>query len=352
MLMFRILLSVLSIVSMPSAQASQVSQIELSAAAASQSIQMTDQKFEPIIESQPYEATCDRQVLDHVETICSTVNDSVCHGTDGEVCETQSDKVCNSQGCTEVPRKVCHQEQKVCETVPRRVCSDNPVMRTEYYSCTQYHDVVVGQRLVKTFQHSVEVSVDRPELLQGQSLVISLLAREDSVAPTLVSSFSLNMLTFEQAVSNSDNGTIEQISSRILVHVDSPTALIGKILSSSVQNLSLSAAGISMTIPGMAELSQDLMIAIKLTQHRFLIGDKKLFNDTIASESISPVTQGDDLKVTIPLAKMNIGQLKSTRHNLSISISLKRPALSILNANDLAAVINKRLEASISNVTP
>lgn len=353
MMMFRVLLTVLSITSIQSANAAQVSQVELSESAATQRIQMLDQRFEPIYEQQPYQATCNREVLDHMESVCSTVSDSVCHGTEGEVCTTQSDQVCNSQGCTTIPRRVCHQEHRVCQEVPRRVCRDHAVMRTQFYSCTQYRTVVVGQRLVKSFQNNVEVSVDRPELLQGQRLAISLLARESSVIPTLVSSFSLNLLTVEsQQVVNADDGINELLATRILIHVDVATAVIGKILNASVQDLTLSSAGISMKIDGIAELSKDLMIGLNLTQHRPIINDKTLFNDSIDSSHLSIVTQGESLMVTIPLSKMNIDQLKSKRHNLRVSVALKRPALSILNTNDLAAVLNKRLEASISNVVP
>jgi hypothetical protein len=351
MMMFRVLVAVLSLVCMPSAESAQVSQIELSGAAASQSIQMMDQRFEPIYEQQPYQATCSQQVLDHMETVCSTVSDTVCHGVDRQVCTTQADQVCNSQGCTTVPRRVCHQEQRVCEVIPRRVCSERAVMRTDFYSCTKYQTVVVGQRLVKTFQHNVEVAIDRPELLQGQRLVISLLAREAAVSPTLVSSFTLNMLTVEQQTSRSDMGSQEMISTRIMVHVGASTVSIGKILSSSVQALSLNASSISMTIAGLAELSQDLAIGLKLSQ-KVLIGHKTLFQGTLDSSAVS-VTQGDSVRVTIPLSNLNVEQLKSKKkHNLSVAIALKQPSLSILNTNDLSAILNKRLEASISNILP
>ena len=354
MMLSKILLTIFSISTISLAQASQVSKVELSGTAASQSIQMMDQKFEPIMGQVPYPDTCYREVYDHTETVCSTESDQVCHGG-GEECTTESDQVCNSHGCTTIPRRVCHQTSQQCESVPRRVCSDRAVTRTQAYSCTRYRTEQIGQRLVKTFQHSLEVAVDRPELLQGQRLVISLLAREDSITPTLVSSFSLNMLTVESQVSKSDSGSTEMIATRMMVHVGAPTSLIGKILSGSVQDLSLSSAGISLKINGVNELSQDLMIAVNLTQYRFLsflIKDKTLFKDSIAIADLSAVAEGDSLNVNIPLSKMNIVQLKATRHNLSVSVSLKRPELSILNSTDLAAVLNKKLEASIANVTP
>lgn len=352
MMMFRVLFTLLSFASIPSAHSSQVSQVELSGVASSQMIQMMDQRFEPIYEEQPYQATCSRQVLDHMETVCSTVSDTVCHGVDREVCTTQADQVCNSQGCTTIPRRVCHQEHRVCEVVPRRVCNDRAVMRTEFYGCIKYQTVVVGQRLVKTFQHQVEVAVDRPELLQGQKLVISLLARESSVTTTLVSSFSTHMLTVERQVSRSDLGAQEMISTRVLVHVGASTALIGKVLSGSVQELSLSNSGIMMNLVGLAELSQDLEVNLSLSQ-KMLIGHKILFRGSLASADLSKVTQGNSLSVSIPLSKLAVEQLKSKKkHNLSVVVSLKKPALEVLNTNDLAAILNKRLEASITNILP
>ena len=352
MKIFRILFTVLSISFTPSANAAQVSQVELSASAASQSIQMMDQRFDPIYEDQPYQATCHREVYDHTETSCHNTSDRVCHGG-GEVCSTSSDQVCNSHGCTTIPRRSCHQSSESCTSVPRRECSDHSVYRTESYSCTKIHAVQVGQRLVKTFQHNVEVSVDRPELLQGQRLVIAVQANENQVSPALVSSFSLNMLTAEVIkVSDVDSATQESITSKILVHVDVSTAAIGKILSSTVQDLALSSAGIRMKLPGIAELSKDLTIAVNLTQRRTLFGSKTLFDDSIDSASLSLVAQGEDLMVVIPLDKMQIDQLKSKRHSLSISVSLKRPALRVLNNNDLSVVLDKKLEGALSDVVP
>ncbi len=354
MMMFRVLITVLSLGFIAVAEASQVSQIELSEGAASQSLQMMDQKFEPIYEEQPYQDTCSRDVLDHMETVCSTTNDTVCHGSDGQVCETENDQVCNSRGCTTIPRRVCRQEQRVCEVVPRRSCSDHAVMRTEYFSCTKYRTVVVGHRLVKTFHHNIEVLVDRPELLQGQRLVISMLARESAITPTLVSSFALNVLTVEsQRVSVSDQGASAILVTRILVHVGVSTSVVGKILTSSVQELKLYSSAVTLKLPGLAELAQSLMIRVSLSQHRDLWSDKGLFDGSLASASLAPVVEGDSLRITIPMSKMNLSSLKSNkRHNLKVSVSLVRPSLPILNENDLSALINKRLEAALSKLTP
>lgn len=352
-MMKRVLFFAISMSLTPATQASQVSQVEISESAPTQAIRMVDQRFEPITQEQPYQATCSRQVLDHMEPVCNTVSDTVCRGTDREVCTTQTDQVCNSNGCTNIPRRVCRQERRVCEVVPRRVCSERAVMRTEFYSCTRYQTVVVGQRLVKTFEHNLEIAVDRPDLLQGQRLVISILAREASVAPTLVSSFPSNLLTVEiQKLADMDNGGLESHASRILVHVAASTASIGKILSSSVQNLQLSKGGVSMDLPGVAELSKDLNIGLTLGQNRFLIGDKVLFRGTIDSASLSLATQGDALKVMIPLGRLTNDMNAGKKHNLSVSISLKQAAHTVLNTNDMAAILGKRLEAKIKDVKP
>lgn len=351
MMMFRVLLAALSIASIPSAQASQVAQVELSSNAGLQRIQMMDQKFEPIYEQQPYTSTCSREVLDHMESVCSTVSDTVCHGTEGEVCTTQSDQVCNSRGCTNIPRRVCHQEHRVCNVVPRRVCSDRAVMRTEFYACTRYRTVEVGQRLVKTFQHNVELAVDRPELLQDQKLVLSLLARQDSISQTLVSSFNLNLLTVEQQLlGDSDIGGNEVITTRILIHVDASTASLGKILSSSVQELNLSRSNVSISIPGLAELSNALEIHVRLVQNRLI--DKHLANITLNVAEVATV-QGDSLKLDISMAKLRVQKIKAgKKHNLNVSVSLKCPSHTVLNTRDMAAILGKSLDGSLTNAIP
>lgn len=350
--MFRVLLVMLSLSTTPAAQAGSSSQVELSAAGALQTAQLSDQRFEPIYQQQNYQDTCSRQVVDHVSTTCSTVSSNVCHGG-GEVCTTQNSQVCNSHGCTTVPRRSCHSSPRTCESVPRRVCSDHAVMRTEHYSCTRTRTVQVGQRLVKTFQHNVEVVIDRPELLQGQKLTIALNANEASVSASLLSSFALNLLTVEsQNLSNSDSGSNQIIGTRIIVHVDAATQLIGRILMSSVQDLALHYSSINFKIAGAAELAQSLVINVNLSQIRPIINDKTIVSQSINSSELSLVAQGGDLIVALPLEKLGAGGLKSKRHNLSVSISIKRPSLSVLNTRDLEVILNKKLESSLSGVYP
>jgi hypothetical protein len=67
------ILSVLfALVYSPAVMAASSAFVELSSSAATQSVQLKDEKYEPIYESQPYEDTCSREVFDHTETTCST----------------------------------------------------------------------------------------------------------------------------------------------------------------------------------------------------------------------------------------------------------------------------------------
>ncbi len=350
MKMFKVLLTVLSIASIPSAHAAAVGQVQISANAPIQNAQLVDQRLEPIYESQPYNTTCNREVIDHVVSVCETVSDQVCHGG-GNVCETVSDQVCNSSGCTTVPRRVCRDTPRVCQSVPRRVCHNENRYRTEFYSCVRYRDVVVGHRVVKTLEHNIEVAIDRPELLQGQVLGISLVVRDTSLSASLVTSFGAHLLTSEsQVISSVDRGAIQTIVTRIIIHVDVSTSIIGKILGASIQELQLNRSSISMRVAGAAELAQILRVGVILKQDRLI--DKRIINDSIDSSQLSLVTQGNDLLVTIPLSKMGAKNLKSKRHDLNISISLMRPALHVLNSNDMSAILNKKIEAVLSDVTP
>jgi hypothetical protein len=340
-----IVLTVLSFaVLQTQALANQASQVVLSAQEPSKLVQITDQKFEPIYSQEPYQTTCSREVVDHVETRCDTYNDSVCSGG-GEVCTTTNDSVCNSSGCTSVPRRSCHTTAQTCTSVPRRSCSDHNVYRTDYYSCTQYRTVVSGQRLVKTFNHQVEVVLANPSAIGAASLQIGVLVAENSVTARLMNSFTQNILTYQvNNLSEADAGSVLNSSKKIVIDLGLSADAARKLLSSSIQNLELGRNAIRFDLPNAAELSQNLNIGIKLVRNRKIFGDTILFNNSVASSKLGLVGGGADLKVVIPFAKLGIDSVNSMRHDLSVSVSLN--AGNALNLSDFSEALNKHLELS------
>lgn len=332
----------------PIVKAASSASVELSAAAASQSVQLKDEKYEPIYESQPYEDTCSREVFDHTETSCSTSQH--CSGG-GTVCSDEPDQVCNSHGCTTITRRSCHTEPESCSDSTS--CSDRPVYRTEYYTCTKYRDVVVGHRLVKTFYHQVEVMIEEPQILQGQKMQIVVNAYEGRVALKLQNAFTTHLLLVEaQKISDSDTATEQKLSQKIVIKKGFTVEVLNQLLSSKIENLELFHSGIKFELKGLSELREHLNIGVSLVQQRKVLKDLVIFSGTIESSALSPVVAGKDLKIMVPLEKMKLDFLKSKRHLVEISVSFKKPSLSILNDTDLSSILKHHVEGEVDGVYP
>ena len=328
--------------------ANEVKQVELSLNSASKTVQITDQKFDPIYESQPYETTCEREVLDHTETSCSDVQS--CSGG-GTVCEDSPDQVCNSSGCTSISRRSCHTESESCST--SQSCSDHPVYRTESYSCTQYHDVQVGQKLVKTFYHTIEVVMEDTDLLKNQSLPLNVMVSEGSAMVKTINPFTSFLLLMESKVVSDDNSsTEEKISQRLTIKKGESGDSIKQILNGKMEKLKLTSSGIGFNLTGMSDLSKDLNISISLVQYRLIFKNRTLFEGLIQSSDLPTTVAGKDLVVSIPVEKMKIGYLNSKKHNLNVSVSLKATGLPMVNEADFSKAFQVQIQDHQEKVIP
>lgn len=332
--------------------ASRSAAVEVSAQRPSQSIQLSDQRFEPIYESQPYQSTCSREVFDHNNNVCRTVSDSVCSGG-GERCETTNDSVCNSSGCTNVPRRVCHSEPRSCTDVPRRVCEDYPVYRTEYFSCIQYHDVVVGQRLVKTFNHQIEIVLANPTVLGGAAINLQVLASEASLTARMAGSFSGGLLNYQVAtLSEADSGSELNRIERITIGLALPVSVLQTMQSATIESLEMGRDAFRFKLKNAASIAEHLNVSIRLVRNRSLFANATRYDGTQTATQLGLVGQGSDIQALIPYQKLNADSLGNNRHDLSISVSLNPGSAALLNASDFQAQLDRRLQLSISKEKP
>jgi hypothetical protein len=332
------------------ALANQTANVVVSAAQPTASVQVVDQKFEPIYGQEAYEATCSRQVLDHMETACHDESSQVCSGGQ-EVCENVRGSVCRNNVCTDVVRRECHTTPQSCTNVPRRVCADQAVYRTDFYSCTQYRTVVTGQRLVKTFNHSVEVVLQDTAAIAGASLNVELTATEGVVTPRLINSLKLGILNYENIIlTSSDLGATAQIARRIVITAGLPAKLVNKILTAQLTDLELGHEAAKFKLVNMADLLQNLNFSIRIVRNRAIGGDSTLFEGAVASNQLSLVAQGADIQAIVPFEKLQIDSLNSRKHDIHVSVSLN--AGNVLNYADFEAALNKRLEGDLTKVKP
>ena len=310
----------------------------------SQIISLKDDRYEPVYDQVPYQATCSREVFDHYETRCHTEADSVCHGG-GEVCSTENDSVCNSHGCVSVPRRVCHQSPRSCTSVPRNVCQQYAVSRTDYYSCTRYRTEVVGQRLAKSFQHQIEVVLDASSGFDAGMLDVALQINEESVAANLRSSYPGAILNYRVDVLNrSDSNDGVNLSERVVITKGLSSEQARTILNGAVSGLELGHQAIRFQIENEAQILSALKIRVKLVRNPKLWASTTLFDGDLSASSLGLVGQGQNVNAVIPVDKLGVDEIGSKRYDVSVSVSLDPGK--VLNPRDFEGELGKRLEQS------
>ncbi len=326
------------------------SAVDLESAVPVQSVALSDQRFEPIYGQEAYQSTCSREVFSHQESVCRTVSDTVCRGG-GEVCTTEQDSVCNSSGCTSVPRRVCRHTPRTCTEVPRQVCESRPVYVTEIYSCTRYRTVVVGQRLVKTFRHRVEVRMEDPSAFAGQRLRLVVHAREDVLSVDLISAFSEALLLKSiERVRHDEAGDLESITSRIVIRRGISAEILKKIHGGVLSGLALGVSGIRFDLPGMAGLEGALKVQLDLKRAPKLFFKTTLFEGEVGSSVPGWVSQGDTIRAVIPFQKIGVEDLPKKRHEIRLVIRLNPE--SVLNQRDFRKEFERLIEGALEKSVP
>jgi hypothetical protein len=339
------------------ALADQSANLEVSASRPVSSIELTDQKFEPIYGEEPYEATCSREVYSHHENRCHTETDQVCQGG-GQVCRTVNDRVCSSRGCADVPRRVCETTPRTCQSVPRRVCVQVPVTRTEFYSCTRYRTVVVGQRLVKSFEHQIEVVLNDSHLFapllanaSHSKLVVSVNINEASLDARLVTPLPSHLVHYQILdLAREDQGEVLSLRKRVVITLGMPVAQASKILSSEVKDLELGFDSAKFKLTQVADLAPSIGLELKIKRNRRIGGDSTLYHQTVALQQLNLVAQGEDLNVQIPFERLQIESLSSKRHDIEVGARLKLAP--VLNRHEHAAILDRLVSDRLKGVFP
>jgi hypothetical protein len=231
------------------------------------------------------------------------------------------------------------------------VCENQAVYSTETYSCTRYRTVVVGQRLVKTYQHQIEVRAEDPAALGGNELRLSVRADEGLLKLSLLNSFSDALLTHSvEKVREQDVGDRVMISSRILIRKSLSAAQVRKMNGATLSNLVLDRSSIRMDLNGLSELSSSLVLSIRLKRTPKAWFHSTLYEGEVSSASLRGVGQGEVLKLAIPLSKLGVQELSKNRHELKVRVKLDQS--SVLNARDFETETARRIEAGLEGVRP
>lgn len=325
--------------------------LSLSAANPSAKSQLAAQKFDIIYGTEPYASTCQRQVVDHTETRCHTVSGQSC-SAGSEVCSTTSDSVCNSHGCTSVPRRSCHAGPQSCHSVSHEACGSENVYRNESYACTRNRQVAIGQTLVKTFNHSVEVNLT-PTLIAAiadQTIQINLSAEEAAVTPQVATPFPSVLLTYDvkQTVVN-DSPTIESSQEIITIDFGMPGDAARKMDSVTAENLELGSDSFRFNLPNGAGLEKYLSLGIKLVKIPAVWFSHTVFDGEIKTSTLTLASEGPNLKVTVPYEALNLGSIGG---RYSLDVGIKLAAGKILNTSDFQAALQKNLSLSLSKQKP
>ena len=325
------------------------SQLNLSASNATQTVQVTDQQMAPVYGTQDYQTTCSQQVLDHYDTECHDVSDTVCTGG-GTSCQDVSDTVCNSSGCTPVTRSVCSTDPQTCTPVTRSECDQEPVYVTQTYACTQTETVITGYTLVKTFNHTIAVSVANAGILAAGDLAVTLNISQGNVTAVLSNSYTAALLNYTVAVTNNaDSSTVANLTETVVIDVAANGAALTAFAADTNLGLAIGTSAVRISIPGAADLVNVLNFNVRIQKHYLLWFPTDLLNKSFDSSTLGLTTQGADIKADIGLGKLGISNLSnSTQYSVWVTATLKTG--NFLNAADFSAAISKSLTNSLDKV--
>lgn len=190
--------------------------------------------------------------------------------------------------------------------------------------------------------HHVEVTLDRPDCLNGQRLVIGLESSDQGVNPKLLNSFSLNLITVDQRM-ESDQKT------KLTVKMGTSTSVIGKILTSSIQGVQLLSTGIEFELPMLADLKHLLQLKIRLVRDNRIYQDVSIMDEELDVLPFAEVS-GGSLKVKIPSNRIGDGSLAGKKFNLELKVRMKSISEKILNLEDLKPIFERQLETEMLGV--
>ena len=332
-------------------QAASDNTVILSAASSRADVQLIAQKFDTIYGTESYASTCQRQVVDHTETRCHTVIGQSC-SAGSEVCSTTNDSVCNSHGCTSVPRRSCHAGAQSCHSVSHEACGSENVYRNQSYACTRTRQVPVGQTLVKTFNHTVDVSLT-PALiaaLADQTITVSVNADESTVTPQVAIPFPAALLTYDvaQAVV-SDTTTVQNSKETITIDYGMPGDAARKMELATAENLELGSDSFRFSLTNGAGLEKYLTLGIKLVKTRAIWFPSTAFDGDLKTSLLTLATEGPNLKVVVPYTALQLGSIGG---RCSLDVNIKLDASKVLNVSDFQAALQKNLSLSLSKQKP
>ncbi|MBC7396598.1 MAG: hypothetical protein H7333_04070, partial [Bdellovibrionales bacterium] len=301
--------------------------------------------------TEPYQSTCQRQVVDHTETRCHQVSGQSC-SAGSEVCSTTADSVCNSQGCTSVPRRSCHTGSQSCHSVSREVCGNENVYRSQSYACTRTRQVPIGQTLTKTFNHTVEVELT-PALIAviaDQTLSIGLAANESAVTPSVATPFPSALLTYDVKQTGVTNSESVQNSQEVFtLDYGMPGDIARKMESVTAQNLELGSDSFRFDLTNGAGLEKYLLFGIKLVKTPAVWFPNTVFEGDLKSSSLALASVGTNLKVLVPYESLQLGSIGG---RYSLDVSIKLDSSKVLNISDFEASLQKNLSLSLTKERP
>jgi hypothetical protein len=312
---------------------------------ASQEFQINSEETHPIMESQPYETTCYRDVS-HLERVCHSVPVG---GGSHRVCEDRPERTCvtppgGRPQCRTVIAHRCHTESRPVHY--ERRCGFERVTREEAYGCVKERLVQVGTALDYRVRANILVSAEKlGDFDFGSELNNQLEVSLDgqNISSRLVDLSNQNNLL---VLSRSDTST--QITGEKQKLVSGQIQL--KLTQASVLQ-SLAQRGISRihyendhilftTASGLdAEFA---LVRIMIKRDRLVGGDTVLFDAEVPATALQLTNVGGETQGRIDLRALVSGGLNSGRHRIELIIepagNLSKAGFSLIQGNSIGAL--------------
>lgn len=308
--------------------------------------------------------TCYRDVFSHYENVCRDIPEQQCSYEPRRTCRTISgacrtfqgqcrthchdvrgQRRCNTvcppaQTRCEPDRQECStSNERVCRTTYRTECNQVARYRSESYSCTRTVKIPY-----EVFDYNIEAKVDinvssLPENFEiNEELTIELINEEVSLK------LSQNNASYVAIIKNQEkheslNDQIKNIHFQIEIEIYKEED-IKKDIEGVFEKLSYENQYLIMTLKSTHIVGLE-SIHLNLSQDRFLIRNKAIFNDIIPTNKIEKTELNGKqiLKVHIPTLVDN--KLKSKKHHFSVNFNYSLGEGFITENKDLNLLIEK-----------
>ncbi len=273
-----------------------------------------------VVTYDPYEGTCYRDIQIGSHTVCSP---------------GRSERRC---------RKVPGVGEECWDEVTEEICSDEPIYRSEAYSCTKY-----ARRIEHVHDYSVDAKIDVVKSLRSKNFDLNGCALGVNLAATSEVFYArcMNAIVKGEVFNRKEvmKGRDKERSMKIELDFFSIEGL--NALKRGLNSLEHSDGIVSFVTGDLSEAS-NYKLSVKLTRNRLLLKDKVLLLRELKNSDYTAEKLGNGMvKITLNLAKM-VTFDSTKKHTLNITLAALK-SVDVKGALNTPTLSNSLSESIVIN---